>query len=194
MAEQGIFYESIKFDGVVIPLLDIRILGGFKILHRAIILLHAEELTPAQRELLCLLLSAPEFKLPQETIQLHFWPDSPPDNARSKFDTLVSRLRKNLARVLPEDTVHYYLKREKGMLWLAHCRVDALDVLAAVDRGIRHLRLQECWQAGNVFTAAESLWRGEFAPGVTGEDQIRACRENIKKYQEAFRKEVGCKE
>lgn len=166
-------------DGTAIPLLDIRILGGFKILHRATPLLHAEELTPAQRELLCLLLSAPEFKLPQETIQLHFWPDSPPDTARIKFDTLVSRLRKTLARVLPEDTVHYYLKREKGMLWLAHCRVDALEFLAGVGRGIKHLRLQEYWQAGNAFTAAESLWRGEFAPGVTGEDRIRACREKL---------------
>ncbi|NIA05000.1 MAG: ATP-binding protein, partial [Proteobacteria bacterium] len=163
-------------DGAAIPLLDIRILGGFKILHRATTLLQAEELTPAQRELLSLLLSAPEFKLPQTTIQLHFWPDSPPDTARVKFDTLVSRLRKTMARVLPADTVHYYLKREKGMFWLAYCRVDALDFLAAVDRGIRHLRLQECWQAGNAFTAAESLWRGEFAPGITGEDRVRACR------------------
>ncbi|NOX79984.1 MAG: ATP-binding protein [Deltaproteobacteria bacterium] len=166
-------------DGAAIPLLDIRTLGGFKILYRGTTLLHAEELTPSQRELLCLLLSAPEFKLPQETIQLHFWPDSPPDTARIKFDTLLSRLRKTLARVLPANTVHFYLKREKGMLWLAHCRVDALEFLAAVDRGIRHLRLQECWQAGNAFAAAESLWQGEFAPGVTGEDRIRACREKL---------------
>ena len=166
-------------DGTAIPLLNIKTMGGFKILHCAAPLLHAEELTPAQRELLCLLLSAPEFKLPQETIQLHFWPDSPQDTARVKFDTLVSRLRKTLAQILPEDTAHYYLKREKGIIWLAHCRVDALDFLAAVDRGIRHLRLQECWQAGNAFTAAESLWRGEFAPGVTGEDRIREFREKL---------------
>ncbi len=51
------------------------------------------------------------------------------------------------------------------MIWLAHCRVDALDFLQAADRGLEHSRMQEFWQAGNAFTQACALWRGEFAPG-----------------------------
>ncbi|PNU18626.1 ATP-binding protein [Geothermobacter hydrogeniphilus] len=164
-------------DGTVIPRLEIRTLGSFKILYRGRPLLQAEDLTPAQRELFCLLLASPGFKLAQETIQLHFWPDSPPESARIKFDTLVSRLRKTLT--LPGNTAHYYLQREKGMLWLAHCRVDAGNFLTEVKRGLRHLRLQENWQAGNAFTTAEALWRGEFAPGVPGENLIRAFRQEL---------------
>ena len=170
---------DLQDDGHAIPLLAIQTLGGFKILRHATPLLQAEDLKPQQRELLCLLLAAPDFKLPQETVQLHFWPDSPTDTVNVKFDTLVSRLRKTLADALPQVSPHLYLRREKGMIWLAHCRLDALDFLNAVGRGLRHLRFQENWQAGNAFTLADSLWRGEFAPGVAGESQIRAFREKL---------------
>ncbi len=166
-------------NGAAIPLLEIRTLGSFEILHQGSVLIQAEDLTPTQRELLCLLLASPGFKLPQETIQLHFWPDSSPDTARVKFDTLISRLRKTLASFLPGHSAHRYLKREKGMLWLAHCRVDARDFLAAASRGLRHLRLQENWQASNAFTTADALWQGEFAPGVPGEDRIRVFRQEL---------------
>ncbi|WP_306548822.1 hypothetical protein [Desulfobulbus sp.] len=166
-------------DGTTLPLLDIQTLGSFKILHQGVTLLEAEALTPLQRELLALLLAAPNLKVPQETILLHFWPDSPPDAVKIKFDTLVSRLRKTLAEVLPENTVHFYLNREKGMLWLAHCRLDAQGFLDGVKRGLTHYRLQEFWQAGNMFTAVEPLWQGEFVPGVAGDDRIRNFRDAL---------------
>jgi len=170
---------DLQDDGRAVPRLDIRTLGEFAILCRGTLLIQAQDLTPQQRELLCLLLAAPDFKLPQETIQLHFWPDSPTDTVKVKFDTLVSRLRKTVADALPRVTPYLYLKREKGMIWLAHCRLDARDFLTAAGRGMRHLRLQENWQAGNAFTLADSLWQGEFAPGVSGENQIRVFREKL---------------
>ena len=34
----------------------------------------------------------------------------------------MSRLRKTLAGVLPEETANCHLHRDKGMIWLAHCR------------------------------------------------------------------------
>jgi DNA-binding SARP family transcriptional activator len=166
-------------NGTALPLLDIQALGGFTILCQGITLLEAENLTPRQRELLALLLAAPEMKLPQETIQLYFWPDSTADAVKIKFDTLVSRLRKTLAEILPENTVHLYLNREKGMIRLAHCRVDAHQFLDGTGRGMIHYRLQEFWQAGTVFTTAASLWKGEFAPGVAGDGRIRAFRDTL---------------
>ncbi len=169
---------AILDDGSAIPLLEIRTLGSFRILRQGVPLLEAEEITPLQRELLCLLISAPDCKLPQETIQLYLWPDSPRDAVNIKFDTLVSRLRKTMTSALSQDA-DIYLKREKGMLWLTHCRVDALDFLAGVNQGLRNLRLQEHWQAANAFTMAESLWRGEFAPGIAGGDQLREFREDL---------------
>jgi len=166
-------------DGTAIPLLDIQTLGRFNILHQGRPLLEAEDLTPLQRELLALLLAAPGLKMPQETLCLHFWPDSPPATMKIKFDTLVSRLRKTLAGALPKNTAPLYFNRGKGMLWLAHCRDDAHQFLDGVKRGMNHYRLQEFWQAGNAFTAAEPLWQGEFAPGVAGDDRIRLFRDTL---------------
>ena len=165
--------------GGAIALLEFRTLGDFTIVYRGAPLLDAEALTPAQRELLCLLLASPSLKIAQETAQLHFWPDSSPAAAKGKLDTLISRLRKTLAEVLPEDAVHAHLTRDKGIIRLAHCRVDALDFLGAVKRGLEHSRGQEFWQAGNAFAKARALWRGEFAPGITGEDRIRAFRDSL---------------
>lgn len=168
-------------DGAPIPRLEFRTLGGFSIHMQGALLLGPEELTPAQRELLCLLLTAPGLKMAQETALLHFWPDSSTSAAKTKFDTMISRLRKVLAEALPDGLACRYLNRDKGILWLAHCRVDAVDFLQAVNQGLEHERLHEHWQACNAFTRAERLWKGEFAPGVTGEDQIRAFRDLLGK-------------
>jgi ATP/maltotriose-dependent transcriptional regulator MalT/DNA-binding SARP family transcriptional activator len=172
---------ALEDDGAAIPHLEFRTLGGFTILYRGAPLLDAEALTPAQRELLCLLLASPGLKMAQETAHLHFWPDSPSAAAKAKFDTLVSRLRKTLAEVLPENAAHCHLNRDKGIIRLIHCRVDALDFQRAVKRGLEHSRSQEFWQAANAFARADALWQGEFAPGITGEDQIRAFRDALVK-------------
>ena len=167
--------------GAIVPLIEFRTLGGFSILYRGTPILTAEALTPGQRELLCLLLASPGLKIAQDTAQLLFWPDSSPGAAKAKFDTMISRLRKTLAEVLPENTAHSYLNRDKGMVWLANCRVDARDFLKAVNRGLEHCRAQEFWQAGNAFSRAEALWAGEFAPGITGDDQVRSFRDGLTK-------------
>ena len=167
--------------GVTVPVIEFRTLGGFSILSRGTTILKAEALTPGQRELLCLLLASPGLKIAQDTAQLHFWPDSSPGAAKAKFDTMISRLRKTLAEILPENTVHSYLNRDKGLVWLANCRVDARDFLKAVDQGLEHCRAQEFWQAGNAFARAEALWGGDFAPGTTGDEQVRTVRDSLAK-------------
>ncbi|WP_300156234.1 BTAD domain-containing putative transcriptional regulator [Solidesulfovibrio sp.] len=166
-------------DGTAIPLLEFRTLGGFSILLRGVPILEAESLTPAQREFLCLILASPGLKIAQEIAQMHFWADSPPAAVRIALDTMLSRLRKTLAGALPENAAHLYLRRERGILWLEHCRVDALEFQAAVRTGLEHARLQEYWQAGNAFSRAAKLWRGEFAPGTTGEDLVRTFRDGL---------------
>ncbi len=171
--------KALLKDGTPLPLLDIQTLGEFTIACQGAILLRAEQLTPQQRELLALLLAAPDMKKPQEDIQLSFWPDSTADAVKVKFDTLVSRLRKTLTEALPGNSAHLYFNREKGILWLTHCRVDAHAFLYAAGRGMHHFRLHEYWQAGTAFTTAEALWQGEFVPGVTGEDRIRAFRDTL---------------
>lgn len=170
---------SLLDDGTPIPQLDIQVLGDIRINRQGTPLLEAEDLTPTQRELLALLLSAPGLKMPQESICLHFWPDSSQNTVRIKFDTLISRLRKTLADALMDNTAALYLNRDKGMLWLAHCRIDAQRFIDGAKKGMVHYRLQEFWQAGNIFTAIEPLWQGEFAPGATGDDRMRFFRDSL---------------
>lgn len=167
--------------GRAVPQLVIRTLGGCTIEYCGKILLQPENFTPLQRELLCLLFVAPGLKLSQETIQLHFWPDSSAHTAKMKFDTMVSRLRKTIANALSEDIAFLYINREKGMLWLANCRVDALEFLSVVKRAQEHLRLQEHWQAGNNFALALKMWQGEFLPGVSGDSNACALRTELVK-------------
>ena len=170
---------ALQDDGTAVPRIEFRILGGFTILCRGVPLLNAEDLTPQQRELLCLLCASPGMKMANETVQLHFWPDSPLAEAKANLDALMARLRKTLGDALPEYAAHGYLHRDKGMLWLTHCRVDALEFLQAIKDGLDHSRRREFWQAGNAFTRACALWQGEYAPGIAGEDVVRTFRDTL---------------
>lgn len=123
----------------------------------------------------------PGLKLSQETAQLYFWPDSTDEAAKTNLHTLVSRLRKVLAKVLPENMVQDYLIRDKGLVWLAHCRVDAHEFLDCVKRGLGHAEQREFWQAGNAFTCANALWKGEYAQGLMGEDPVYHFRTTLTK-------------
>ena len=59
------------------------------------VLLQSKDLTPFQRELLGLLITAKGQRIPQEKIQLELWPESTPENARKSFDTLLDQIDEN---------------------------------------------------------------------------------------------------
>jgi LuxR family transcriptional regulator, maltose regulon positive regulatory protein len=166
-------------DGTLIPRLEIRTLGGLKVLLGSQPLLSSENLTPAQRELMGLLLSSPELKMTIDVVHLHLWPDSPPDTVKVNLDTLVSRLRKVLADALPQGIPQCYLHRGKGMLWLSHCRVDACEFMQRTKQGLKHLRLREHWQARNTLCSAESLWTGKFLPEIGGDERLGMYRDAL---------------
>jgi len=172
---------DLREDGTVVPRIECKLLGGCSILLRGVPLLNIEDLTPAQRELLCLLVASPGLKMVQERAQLHFWPDSTPAATKANLDTLLARLRKAMSQAFPDETPNRYLNRDKGVIWLEHCRVDALDFLDLANGGLEHCRAREYWQAGNCFARADALWQGEFAPGVTGEDLVRDFRQTLAK-------------
>jgi len=155
-------------EGALVPRVEFKLFGGFSLRLRGVSLPGSEDMTPVQREFLCLLVVSPGRKLFQESVLLHFWPDSTPEAGKATLDTLVSRLRKTMARMLPERCADRCLRREKGVLWLDHCRVDALDYLALAESGLEHFRARRYWQAGNLFARADALWQGDFAPGVSG--------------------------
>ncbi len=159
-------------DGTPLPLLTIRTFGRLTMGLAGHIVLSAEDLTPAQRELLALLLAAPGQRLGQEKIQLSLWPESPPEKARSKFDSLLLRLRKTIGDAIAPQPIKHYLSLKKGILCLESVQIDANDFAHHARQGIGHGQRQEWWQAGNAFFEAASLWRGCFLPDLFGAELV----------------------
>ncbi len=168
-------------DGSFVPLLQIGTLGGLKISLGSEDLLGAEDFTPAQRELLGLLLASPELKIPSEKIAVHLWPDSTSDAIKVTLDTLVSRLRKTLAEALPKTISQSYFFRGKGMIWLKHCRVDVVEFMRFARNGVKHARMQEFWQAGNAFSDAYGYWQGGFLLEVSGDEEVAVYRDTVQR-------------
>ncbi|WP_457573467.1 P-loop domain-containing protein [Desulfolithobacter sp.] len=150
---------DIAFDsrGNVIPLLHFSILTALTIRQQGRELYTAQSFTPAQRTLLGMLLASPHRQLSQEHIQLALWPDSPPDKARSKFDTLLMRLRRALGSRLTVPVKHY-LSMQKGILSLENCRVDAEEFMQQATSGLSLVSTENWWQAGNAFEQALGHW------------------------------------
>ena len=95
----------------------------------------------------------------QECIEVVLWPVSPPSKARSRFDTLLVRLRKVLAGPLSVPVKHYLVMR-KGILSLKNCCIDAVEFEELARLGLKHAHAERYWQAGNTFYRALSLWTG----------------------------------
>jgi DNA-binding SARP family transcriptional activator len=146
-------------NGTCLPRLQISILGPFHISLGRKTLLTASNFTPTQRTLLSLLLTKPRQQIDQETIQVELWPDSPPDKAKAKFDTLLARLRKVFNAVL-DHPVKHYLVLSKGILSLQNCLIDSVEFERLAKQGLKHAHAERFWQAGNVFYRALSQWSG----------------------------------
>ena len=150
----GVVYDK---KGRWLPVLEISILGTFAVKVAGKTVLTIDDLTPAQRNLMALLLSAKNQQMNQEKIQLALWPESPPDKTRTKLDTHVTRLRKVFEQKLscPAAT---YLTMRKSMLCLNNCRIDGVEFQSLANEGLRHVRMENFWQAGNSFFKALQLW------------------------------------
>jgi DNA-binding SARP family transcriptional activator len=167
-------------DGTTIPLLQIRTLGSLELRIRQRIVLRGGEMTPAQRQLLAILLTSPGLQRGQEEVTALLWPESPVGKARKNFDALLIRLRKTVQEASGgEIDSRFYIPLRKGVLSLEHCRVDALDFRARGIKGLRHLRKGENWQADNVLRSALGLWQGEFLAGMTLPDPAEISRQDL---------------
>ncbi|MBI5446785.1 MAG: hypothetical protein HY900_36925, partial [Deltaproteobacteria bacterium] len=167
-------------DGSVLPLLEITSLGLLEIRLGPRVVLRGSSLTPAQRQLLAVLLSSPGLQCGQEEIAALLWPESPEENARKSFDALLIRLRRAFQEASGgEIDGRRYLSLRKGVLALEHCRVDALGFRARATKGLGHLRRREYWQADNAFRSAFALWEGEFLAGMILPDPAETLRQEL---------------
>lgn len=158
-------------DGKPIPLLKFSLMDNFEISMSGKVLFLAKDLTPFQREMLGLLITAKGQRIPQEKIQLELWPESSPENARKSFDTLLTRLRKLIAPHLP-TSIKDYLFIQKGILCLTNYEIDALRFLETARTGLSHSKNSDWWQAYSAFQIALSLWKGAMPEDTFQSEQI----------------------
>lgn len=163
----GLFFNE---DAEPHPLLSISFLGNFRIHVGDQTLLTADDFTPSQRHLLSLLLASEGLQIGQEMLQLALWPNSPPDKARSKLDTLLMRLRRVLNTVLPTPAKEY-LVMQRGILSLKNCLIDGVEFERLAVTGLALAREEKYWQADNAFFRALALWQG-----LPGSDNLHSTR------------------
>jgi DNA-binding response OmpR family regulator len=130
----------------------------------------AENFSPAQRQLMSMLVSAPQCKVSQEEVQVALWPESAPQRARSSFDSLLSRVRQTLGSELPGFDSKKALIVKHGYLCLENARVDAHEFVRLVHKASQQLGVGEAWPAEITFSSAFSLWQGRYVPGDFGSE------------------------
>lgn len=138
--------------------------------------LETSHLSRSQRQLLALILSSPQQEVSREEVELTLWPDSTPERARSSFDSLLLRLRRNLNEVLCLSKEKDFLCFRRGILTLEHCRVDVCDFQRHVRQGIEAFKRGEPATAEAQHTLALNYWQGEFMPGVPGGERTECFR------------------
>ena len=129
-----------------------------------------EEFSPAQRQLMAMLVGAPSGKISQEAVQVSLWPDSSSTRARSSFDSLLSRVRRTLDQALAPFDSKKYLVVKRGYLCLEHSLIDAHEFRRLIRKANLQVSGGELWPAEITFSSAFSLWRGTFVPGDFGSD------------------------
>ena len=170
LARNHLHYSLIS-AGDSMPLLQIQCLGNLSLSINNREIAQASDFTPSQRQLLGLIVSRPKLQISQELAQTTLWPDIPPEKARKRFDTQLSRLRSMLRLKIAPHHVKQYLQLSKGILLLQNCSVDAHEFDALIQQG-RNLAAREHWfQAGIKFRQAMSIWKGVFAADLFNCDQ-----------------------
>lgn len=130
----------------------------------------AEDFSPAQRQLMSMLVASAQAKISQEVIQAALWPESSAKKARSSFDSLLSRVRRSLDDTLAPFDSKQYLVAKRGYLCLEHAKIDAHEFRRLVRKGHQQVGSLEYWPAEITFSSAFSLWQGTFVPGGFGTD------------------------
>ncbi len=161
--------ESSAEKQTVEPLI-IKTLGRCEITNGARRFSWAEDFSPAQRQLMAMLVGSPSGKVHQEEIQVALWPDSSSSRARSSFDSLMSRVRRTLDQLLEPFDSKKYLLVKRGYLCLENCRVDAHEFIRFVRKGTQQVATGDLWPAEISFSSAFSFWHGTFIPADFGSD------------------------
>ncbi|MEA3363503.1 MAG: response regulator [Thermodesulfobacteriota bacterium] len=175
---EGRLLTAYNGENQQVPLLRVRCLGGFQLqLQREIFDLSL--LGQASRQILALLIIAPNHTLSIELVMGVLWPDSSPRKARNSFDTAHSRLRKALEKCFGKQIRREYLVLQKGMLALHYVQIDSVLFSEAMKMARYHLQRDNFWQAEHALWKMERLWQGEFLSGYDLDGDLPFQREQL---------------
>ncbi|MFV0436959.1 MAG: BTAD domain-containing putative transcriptional regulator [Desulfopila sp.] len=169
---------SFSDDGHPIALLNFSLLDTFQLSMGDAVVCQARDLTPSQRELLGLLITAKDQRINQEQVQLELWPDNSPENARKSFDTLLTRLRKELSKAEGLQSKKY-ISMQKGILCLLNHKMDILRFTEAAQRGLAHSKNNDWWQAGNLFNQAMTIWKGSLPEDTFKSEKVLSYNDQL---------------
>ncbi|MDQ7015706.1 MAG: BTAD domain-containing putative transcriptional regulator [Gammaproteobacteria bacterium] len=150
--------------GQVLPMVHVQSLGDISFTLSGESRLQQSDLTPAQRSLLSLLITAPDLCLDQASVQLMLWPDSPQEKARANFDALLSRVRSTLNKALKPWKAKSYFVLKRGVLCLSNCEVDLHHFRRQSEKGLRLYKEGKHWEAGFCLRKAVNYWQGPLCP------------------------------
>ena len=139
----------------------------------------AEEFSPAQRQLMSMLVSSADSKVSQEEVQASLWPDGTAKRARSSFDSLLSRVRRTMDEWFAPYDSKKYLVVKRGYLCLENSRVDVHEFRRLVRKAHQQVANLEYWPAEITFSSAFSLWQGKFIPADFGVDAAVVYQDEI---------------
>lgn len=162
-----------------LPELQIRTLGQIEFLAGDRVVARAEDLSRSLRNLLGLLMTSPQMRVSKDEIQLALWPESPPDKARSNFDSLLLRLRKTLDSMLQPHSLTRHLVLQRGILCLRNCRVDAVEFQLAARRGLEWVKKKNPHAAAESFDEALRWWNGSFLLGVSDVERLHEYKDHL---------------
>lgn len=165
-------------DGTMIPLLEVETLGSMRFHLGRQVFLKDTDLGESQRQLLAVLLSRSDLSCSQERLLSLLWPESDVKRARNNFDKLLSRVRQSFKAAFGAHGGHY-LQLKNGILSLYNCRIDAHQFIREIKQGHGHFKQGNHWQAEICLHQAIELYRGEFLPSVTSNDQIETFRREL---------------
>jgi two-component SAPR family response regulator len=162
-----------------LPELQIRTLGQMEFLLGDRVVARAEDLSRSLRNLLGLVLTSPQMRISKDEILLALWPESPPEKARSNFDSLLLRLRKTMDTMLQPHSITQYLVLQRGILCLNNCRVDVVEFQLAARRGLEWVKKGNTAAAAESFAEALRLWDGPFLPGMPDVERLHEFKEKL---------------
>ncbi|QGY38930.1 AAA family ATPase [Pseudodesulfovibrio cashew] len=150
--------SDILDDGTLVPFMHVHVLAGTKLVlgDEAI---SGRSLSPAWREIIAMLAVEPGHELDVQDVQCRLWPDEDPADSRSKFDTMLSRLRSRLTKVFGRDAVKRHIQLKAQRLSLLHCLFDIGKVAHYAEEGIAYAEKGGSWQAHAAFSCMEH-WLG----------------------------------